>query len=165
MQLTGIPAREVPVVWAAVADQIKIATELSGGRHTPETVKEACRNAEMQLWCVIDPKRNRIVAVLVTEVKTFKTGLKVCELVLLAGRQRDKWVHLVKDIERWAHSLGCVKTQALGRDGWVRVMKTWNWDNSAIFIEKNLKEYDERSEDLSIVARETMDAHEQEGAS
>lgn len=138
MRLIGIPAAEIPVIWSAVADQVGIAADLSGGRHSVATVKEACRKAEMQLWCVMDPRRDRIVAVLVTEIRTYKTGLKVCDLVLMAGRQRDKWVHLVKDIETWAQTLDCAVCQATGREGWVRVMKEWGWDNTYVTIEKRL---------------------------
>ena len=140
MRLVGIPSHEVGGIWPAVRDLVKIAADMSGGRHSIETVKAATQDQRQQLWCVVNDTgpRPRIVAVLITEIKVCDTGLKLCELVLLAGRQRDKWIHLIKDIERWAHDEGCAKIQAMGRQGWVRVMKEWDWSGQWIMIDKDL---------------------------
>ena len=73
-----------------------------------------------------------------TEIKTYRTGLKVCDIVLLAGRQRQKWIDMIGDLEDWAKSIGCSRIEAVARQGWARVMKDWGWNTQYLMIDKEL---------------------------
>lgn len=76
---------------------------------------------KLQLWLVWSEEERSAYALLGTEWGTKPTGLKVFDVRLAVGRDRKKWVPMVRDrLEQAARDLGCNRIVFDGRAGWVR---------------------------------------------
>ena len=128
MSLIGVPFNEVLGLWPGASKLLNRAIEMSGGRLSQTTVLEALLNREMQLWLAPE-------GAMVTQIKTYPTGMKVV-ILLLVGGTMSKWLHFLPEIEAWAHSLGCSVAEIEGRKGWARILK--DWTETTVSLERRL---------------------------
>src|SRR5205823_3006515 len=87
------------------------------------------------LWIAWGAER-RIVAVLVTQLVRTAAGL-VCVLVSCAGKTRQRWLDLLRQIEQYAADEECVALRIYGRKGWARVLKDYR--TARVILEKPLQ--------------------------
>jgi len=133
MKLQGVPSWALAEIWQIVAPLVDAACHRSSGRFTADILRAACERADMQLWIAKDEEG--IGAVMITEVFTYPTGLKVCSVIVLTGRYWRRWIGLLADLEAWARGQGCTMIQAQARPGWERVL---GWKRPHVMIEKCL---------------------------
>lgn len=132
MRLVPVPHGKVDDVWPDVRGMIANAAERSFGRMSADTIRQALEDRAMQLWLADD---GDIQAVAVTELLTYATGLKVCDMVIVTGAGRNSWLALIDGIKAWAEQNGCVRIQAQARPGWAEIMKPFGWRETHRFIE------------------------------
>jgi hypothetical protein len=131
--IRGVPASEVPDVWPSIKKFLDKPIELSNGRLSNLSVLDALLEREMQLWLAVDKE---VLGAMVTQIVTYPTGLKVLSVVLIGGKEMNKWIHLWPQIEEWGKSHGCKVVEIpRGRWGWSRVLKDWN---AMTFMEKKI---------------------------
>ena len=107
-------------VWAHAEVLLRPAIDRTGGRLSSETVYSWLCAGQFQLWLV-----HPTPAAVVTENRTFPTGLRVFSVLLIGGTNREDWLWLWPKMEQWAKEHGCVKADMAGRKGWLRVLKDW----------------------------------------
>lgn len=132
MHLVPVAHGMVHDVWPDVQGLIENAAKRSFGRMTADSIRQALADRAMQLWLAED---DEIQAVAVTELLTYATGLKVCDMVIVTGEGRNSWLALINGIRAWAEANGCVRIQAQARPGWAEVMKPLGWRETHRFIE------------------------------
>ena len=110
----------VPKVWPYAEPLLRPAIGRTGGRLSSETVYSWLCAGRFQLWMV-----RPTPTALVTEIRTFPTGLMVFTVLLLGGSDYRDWLWLWPKLEEWAAERGCTKADMAGRKGWLRVLKDW----------------------------------------
>lgn len=93
----------------------------------------ALASRRMLLWLIWDG--SRIVGAVVTEISETITG-RVCVLVAMGGERRDRWLHLLGQIEDYAMQENCRAVRLYGRKGWKRVLRDYR--ETRIIMEKEL---------------------------
>lgn len=135
MELLFVDQAALSDVWPIARDNINKALEYSSGRYNEKTVVDGLVSGAMQLWIAVED--GNIHMSLITQIMTYPTGLKVCEIFVLGGLDRNKWLEPgTKVITKYAKELGCSRLQMIGRKGWERVLK--DWKSVTIMLEQSL---------------------------
>lgn len=136
MKLVGVPKDAVCQVWPLAAPMLVPAIARSSGRFSLKTIYEECLSGDQQLWLVWDPDSRLPKATVVTQIIPYPTGLKVLDVVAVAGEDRKKWTALLSQLEAWASSKGCKLVQLVARRGWAKELS--EYDMTHILLEKVL---------------------------
>jgi hypothetical protein len=124
------PAR-VDEMWPHVRDKIRAAVEQTGLSSFADIEADVLRGASL-VWIAWDGKD--ILAAATTELS--KPLSKVCTLTACAGHDRDKWLPLFAEIEKYAENEGCSSMRIYGRKGWERVLTGYRAEH--VILEKRL---------------------------
>lgn len=116
--LKGVPAQAVPEIWPHVARLIEIGLARLGGRYTVPQIKLDLIARDKQLWMALDKETGDLEGLCITEILTYPSGLKKCNVFLLTGRERARWLAYAPVIEAWAEAEGCSGIEAWARKGW-----------------------------------------------
>ena len=133
ISLSGVNSDNIDTVWDSILPLIQSATDQSG--ENPEKIRAALLAKKAQL--VIAVSDEGIEAVCVTELLTIESR-QVCNIWLVAGRNRENWLHYLDQIEAWAKVKGCVAMRQSGRLGWQRVLKSRSYRVVRVVLEKEL---------------------------
>lgn len=131
-RLVGIPSGEVAGRWPELEPFIVSALQNSGGRYRAEHVLSAVLKAEMQVWITVD---DGIKAVVVTELRTYPTGLKALNVFAIAGQGLSESGLIEEVLEAYARCHGCDVMEGCGRAGWGRAM---GWVERFRVVERRL---------------------------
>ncbi len=85
--------------------------------HTIEHVRHAVENGAIQIW----PRANSVV---ITELLTYPTGVKVLH-TWLAGGDLKEILATNEVLNTFAKDQGCAVRTLTGRKGWARILKGW----------------------------------------
>ena len=131
---------EVPDVWQEVADMLKRAIDLSGGRYAMNQTLHELLLGKTTLWVVKDGEE--IIAAWVLRLIEFP-GRKTLYGDLLAGDRMKEWAHLMDEaVQDWARKFRCDYVEIGGRDGWLRFAKPYGYEKAYWVMEKKV-EYNE----------------------
>lgn len=133
MNLIGIESCRVDDVWNEIKQLVERACARSFPKFTVDNIKAAVMRRDMQLWVIVEEK---IYAVIVTEIINYPLR-RVCRVLIATGSQRERWQHLISEIENWAADHGCVSMDLLARPGWKRILKGYRHSHDQ--LEKDLK--------------------------
>jgi hypothetical protein len=95
----------------------------------------------MQLWMLWDKeeKNTQYYGVVVTEI--LQRPLKKClNIRIMTGHHRDKWQHLIKNIEKFAWDNKCDSMELIARPGWQKVLSRYGYNRTHVLLEKHNKE-------------------------
>tara|TARA_R100000655_G_scaffold34945_2_gene67937 strand:- start:16457 stop:16885 length:429 start_codon:yes stop_codon:yes gene_type:complete len=116
--LMGVPPENIEDVWDKCEHFIELGNNKSQEEMTVEDIKEACSNAEMQLWIIYNEGLYCIGA-FTTQILDYPNK-KVCRIVTLGGKYMDKWLHLIEFIEDWAIEKGAKHVEMFCRAGFLK---------------------------------------------
>ena len=95
------------------------------------------------MWIVWDKDKNTIQekynGVCITEIIQ-RTLKKVCHIFIMTGKNRQKWQHLVKNIEDFAKDQQCDQLELIARPGWEKILKQFNYKKTHVVLEKLIEE-------------------------
>lgn len=94
---------ERAILKTGLADFAKIERDVLEGRHL--------------LWLVWN--KETIEAAVTTEL-AIANGVKTCVIVACSGAQRERWLHLISQIEDYARAEDCSSLRIIGRRAWER---------------------------------------------
>jgi len=130
--MTQAEPKQVAWVASTVPDLLEKACAYSGGRFSPESVVHACADGRWQMWLAFDyegAKEDRenfgkyVDVVTITTLSQYPTGLKMGEILLIAGRGKsEEWLPYIENLKSWAAAEGCQRLQFIGRQGWRRML-------------------------------------------
>jgi hypothetical protein len=139
LTLTGIPADMVDQYWPLVEPLLMRAIIRTEGRHSWLSTKNACRNQDWQLWTAFeDPTMTRCVAAMTTQILTFPTGLRDCEITLAGGAVIPHCLPMLDIVGTWAKSIGCAALTLTGRPGWARILEDRHFEESSRVLRRSL---------------------------
>lgn len=130
--LLCVDPEKVNEVWPHVEPLLATAM-LRSGEMTMADMLSRLQDRRLLLWLVWDG--TEIVSALVTELAQTISG-KVCVIVAMGGKGRDRWLHLTSQLEEFARAEGCRAMRLYGRRGWKRVMRDYR--ETRIILEKDL---------------------------
>lgn len=135
-----IPARLVAESWVFVENEIAAACATSRGKYRPDDVKALLIEGRMQLWIVAEGYEAKApLGVFVTEIHAYPQ-MKVCVMLVGVGRDRERWQHLISEVEDWARGKGCESMELIARPGWARIHKRHGYETTHFVLEKSLRE-------------------------
>lgn len=105
-------------LWPLFKDLLIDACTRSNGRFDPNSAIEKMAQGHWQFW--VGLHADGIVALGVTELLTYPTGLKVGNVVIATGDNSSRWVHFMDELKDWARGEECHKMQTLARKGWAK---------------------------------------------
>jgi hypothetical protein len=117
-QAVRVPPARIGEFLPIALPLIERATARCGDWTADEVVRALC-DERMLLWFVLDD--GRIMGIAVTEVVAAPATGRVCSIVLCAGAQVKRWIHLKRAIEAYARAQGCTRMRLSGRRGWARL--------------------------------------------
>lgn len=119
VELISIPSRDAWVVEDLFRPLIAPAL-LRTRKIDVASLFKLAHKGRFQLWIAWDTQERDALAALVTEICDYPTR-RVARALLLAGRQANRWRHLVTTLESWARGEGCAALEMVGRPGWGRL--------------------------------------------
>lgn len=124
MEIFSTHGVNLATLWPHIGHYLEDVCNRSRGEITPRSFKAEVESGQAQLWVIADPERvgpERFRAILGTTLAHTMSGMKVCNIILCAGKGRKDWLHLVlNNLADWARSEGCVKFKISARRGWVK---------------------------------------------
>jgi hypothetical protein len=91
---------------------------------------------KMQMWVVgADP--HDIKGVIITQIIDYPER-RACRYVLVAGWDAAEWIEYDQVISVWAKEAGAEMMEAVGRPGWLRMMKKLGWSSTMRLYEREL---------------------------
>ena len=135
IELVHIPTDKVEDTWSMVSNNIADALARSNNYALADHIKKWILANKMQLWILWDSKDKKYYGVVVTEIiqKPLQRALNV---KIMTGSHRDKWQHLIKQIEKFAWHNNCDLVELIARPGWKRVLKPFGFKESHVVLEK-----------------------------
>ena len=142
INLVGIPKDKVELSWNKVEQSVTEALIRSGGYANSNHFKEWCTEGKCQLWILWDTEEpiveKKYYGVVITEV--IQRPLQKCFYIrIMTGHHREKWQHLIKELEKFAYENDCDKMELIARPGWEKVLRNFRYKKSHILLEKQLK--------------------------
>jgi hypothetical protein len=140
--LVSIPKDKIEASWFRVEQLITEALIRSGGYANSNHFKDWCIENKCQLWILWDAEETvetkKLYGVVITEVIQ-RPLQKSCHIRIMTGHHREKWQHLIKDIEKFAYHNDCDKMELIARPGWEKVLRNFRYKKSHVLLEKQLK--------------------------
>lgn len=115
MHCICIDPEHVHRVWPSVTALIEDAMNRGGGDF--DLVQRDTLNGEKLLWVAIDEQRIWAAAVTGLHVEKDK---KFCVIWACGGHEKDRWLSLKDELEKFAKAEGCAVMRIFGRRGWAR---------------------------------------------
>jgi len=141
MNLVRIPTSNIDDVWNLIKKDIQEALSYSGNHTDSDFVLETLKQEKFQLWIVWDKNQkttlDKYYGVVVTEIIKRKL-IQSCNIFIVTGRHRQKWQHLVKELESFAIKNECDCMELFARPGWDKIMKNHNYKRTHVVLEKQL---------------------------
>ncbi|UZE51913.1 hypothetical protein ONR75_15895 [Rhodopseudomonas sp. P2A-2r] len=120
-ELICIELARVAEFWPHVRGMILGAIERTGLSDAGDVEGSILRGGSL-LWIAWNGKT--IEAAASTEIMSIGAR-KVCVLVACGGRDRRRWLPMLRKLEIYAKAEGCSCVRIIGRRGWVRVLKSY----------------------------------------
>ena len=140
IQLVYIPNQKIDEAWHHVESNIADALAKSNGYALASNFKEWIKEKKMQLWILWDKEsEHKYYGVVVTEIIQ-RPLQRVLNIKIMTGTHREKWQHLVKEIEDFAWFNNCDSMELVARPGWEKVLKRFGYKKSHVLLEKHNKE-------------------------
>lgn len=128
---TGVPVRDVPLAWPIIEAKIEEACAYSDGKYDAESIRKALLEQDMQCWAWGGQ------AVAITQIVVYPRKT-VCYVVAAAGSGMKDWLDFEDRISAWARKVGCHALEAVGRNGWARVLGKRGWEQVHVTMRKTL---------------------------
>ena len=138
IELINVPTKSVNEVWGLVKTDIANALNRSNGYALADHIKKWIIEEKMQLWILWDKeaaKESKYYGLVVTEIIQ-KPLQRALNIKIMTGSHREKWQHLIKQIEEFAWKNKCDLVELIARPGWKKVMKPFGFIESHVVLEK-----------------------------
>lgn len=137
ISVVGILSHDVPRVSVDVWAYVRRSIDATHCLSDVPTIKAACANGSMQLWCVF--RDDKLIGAVVTEIICWPRA-KVC--LLAACSHDDMTIEEEADglayIEAWAMHHACDYVESSGRRGWARRLAGSGYKEVQTLVRKRL---------------------------
>lgn len=133
---SGLPADKIAVVWPDVKPLVQRGLMHSVGEYSVEDIYMMIAVGRMQLWVVSEDIELR--GIIITELLPYPREY-ICQVVIVAGDEIDRWDHHLNAVEEWALELGATSMRAYGRLGWKPRAKEHEYEMTYCVYSKSLR--------------------------
>ena len=131
-----VEPKDLPVVWDQVAEFLGPACEVSRGRETLGTLRNALLTGTDHLFVVLDGRD--IISAVTYNVLEFNTGLRLLDIPMAGGVAMDTQLDVVMEmIENLRRSLLCDRATVTGRKGWVKSLAKYGFTQNMYTVEQS----------------------------
>ncbi len=121
------------LVYPVASKFIESACEYSCGEITEANIYEQIVAGECSLILIY--KDDCVVAAVTAEVRTCPSGKRLLALSTVGGDYMDEWLEELKDnAKQWAIDSDCEDIYIIGRPGWERMLKQFNFSKAHIVM-------------------------------
>jgi hypothetical protein len=114
-------------MWPHVKDKIRAAIERTDLSAFEDIEADVLSGAQL-VWIAWEGE--------ILAAATTKLVRNVCVLVACSGYDRERWLPLFAEIEKYAENEGCSSMRIYGRKGWERVLNGYRVEH--VILEKRL---------------------------
>jgi len=137
--LVLIPKQNISIVWKQCEGMIADAMARSNNYANASHFKKWISEGKMQLWFLWDKDQDipdRLYGIVITEI--IQRPLQRClNIKIMTGKHREKWQHLIKNIEDFAWQNQCDLLELVARPGWKKILKPFGYQESHVLLEKH----------------------------
>lgn len=134
MNILCVDPAQVHKVWPLVSPLIVRALDKgSNGSEDIGEVEAAVLAGQMLVWLAVD--EIKIWAAAVTSLHAAQNR-KFCTIMACGGEDREKWLPLLAELEKFGRDEGCDTMRIYGRRGWARVFPEYKL--TRVMLEKRL---------------------------
>lgn len=133
VQLVPVPPDKLGAAWNFVSANIAAIAQATRQKLTVEDFGRLIADGSFTLWVVLED--GVLLAVVITEIIQYPQR-RVCRVNACVGEHRQKWIHLLSEIEAWGRANGCAAMEILARKGWARVLPDYQMTH--VFLEREL---------------------------
>jgi hypothetical protein len=130
-------ASDVEFAWHVMEPLVVAALAENRGEFSVDFIKHCLQVGTMRMGAVYDGPV--VHAMVVTEIAVFPS-YRVLRVVLLAGREMDKWKHLEVVLEKYARDNSCAFIEGWTRPGMAKQMREFGYETCYHVIRKPVYE-------------------------
>lgn len=124
----GVKAEDLPLWWDKAKSLIEKAIPYTDGKTDIEQVEKDLLDRAMQLWIYVDD-RGKIQLASITRIVVYLHNRKRLEISFFSGEGSDDIVDVFQRMfEDFARAQGCEAMESIGRKGWQRRLKKYDYD-------------------------------------
>tara|TARA_R110000765_G_scaffold377590_1_gene468483 strand:+ start:43 stop:504 length:462 start_codon:yes stop_codon:yes gene_type:complete len=138
IQISAVLPKDIFLIWTDINKFLERSCKRSNGRHTVDTIYKQLINNQAHLWVIYNTEEDTIKGCVVTNFMIYPTGLKMLNILQLAGKNMEDWIEVGKPVLlNWAKTNNCHGIEAVGREG----MSNWlgaedkNWKKNNLLFE------------------------------
>jgi hypothetical protein len=142
LELSLVPIGRISEVVGGLLPFLKESAMWSRGRSTVDDILRFVINGNMQLWVVFDADAGQLYGHLITEVKQYPQ----CKMLVIqyCAMEPNHMVHVEDKMqelaEQFAKETGCSGIEFVGRPGWGKHMKKYNYEVQSVLYQKFFKD-------------------------
>lgn len=138
LRLEPVPSAEVAHAWRDHAAQfLEPLIAQSKTRWQLGDPIGLCSDEEGQLWLIWDSAAKKALGALITQIIANKDE-KALEVLALAGRDMERWLFLIAELEVFARAHSCTLMRAYARFGLKHALKSYDWKPRQVVLERLL---------------------------
>lgn len=138
MELLEITEHNIGIFWGDIFPLLQAAGTRSNGRFDVPSTMQMISSGAWQLWAGVEGEK--LYAIAVTSIEKFPTGKLACNIVIVTGVERKKWLHLIEDIYAWGKSQGCTLGIMWARKGYVKAKELSEHKMTHVMLERRIDE-------------------------
>lgn len=132
-KLVQVPADQLSAAWPLVTEHLAQMQRASRGKLSLDDIAGFLVAGNFNLWIVLDGSDH--LATVITELIQYPQR-RVCRVNCCVGEHRQKWIHLLAEIEAWGRANGCAAMEIIARKGWARVLH--EYQPTHVFLERDI---------------------------
>lgn len=134
MDLVGVPAQYLDVVWNDVKDRIAYVLEtLSDEEITVDEMQQMILNREAQLWTTNDKK-----SVCITRILKKLRHTEMVVWVMQSDNFCEEHWELLEQIKDWGKRQGCTQSRIVARPGFEKTLVKHGWKRRYVGLTQEL---------------------------
>lgn len=120
MILVPLPPDKIDDAWPLIEGYARQMAERFPDDWPVPEIQRAAAEKEITLWLVWHPTEKQAYALAATCVARKPSGKRLLVIELCVGRDSERWVHLIAQLEEFGRQNGCERVELRGRSGWAR---------------------------------------------
>lgn len=134
MDLVGVPAQYLDVVWNDVKDRIAETLErFSDEELSADDIYKQIQERDAQLWTTTEKE-----SVCVTKILQRKNHKELLLWLVHADEMNEAHWEFIEQIKDWAKQQGCTKARSVSRPGFGKLLVENGWKRRYITLTKDL---------------------------